>query len=313
MELERLFNRVYLRNFLIALPWIYLIGGTGILAIGIFIEFPCLNWNEFFTALGKTMIAGGVLSTLLKSIQFLGVIKEELSKIISDPEFIKKRYDLEQYWDTVTCALFENKFPAINDLIIKDIKRTYLPTKDTHYYEDSLQIFEIELIDKNLNIIKVIERRSLTMIPSKQPYSYDYPYKIEIKGNAIVRPTVNLDYFKINGIEAETSQSSKTMSGDNLAFGFNANISGGQHSYFIEYQVTRTFPLDRFSIVLFKMNHIHRNLRIQVFFTEINVHFDEAGILAKFVTNYQTKTYIEKEFVGLMYKGQGFTLSLEKK
>ncbi|WP_259070373.1 hypothetical protein HDF24_11330 [Mucilaginibacter sp. X4EP1] len=314
--LQRVIAGFYSKYFYYSLPWITLTIGISLFTFGLVGDFPKDSlWKELLTGLGKTIIAGGILTLLLKSMQIMGIVKEELSKIISDPNYIKNRNDLEEYWDTVTCVLFENKFPAINNLITKNIKRVYLPTKEIHYYENTLEILDIELIDSTLDIVKIVHKSSFTIIPSSIPYNSVYPYKIEIKGTQSCKPTFDLNYIKINDelIKLKDDDISRIEDGYNLVVGFNLEIKGSHSQYLIEHQITRTFPLEECSLLSFKNNNIHHNYRTHLFFRNLKLDFYEAGIIGKFKTVYETSTVIEKEFIGLLYKGQGFILSLEKK
>ncbi|HTE10681.1 MAG TPA: hypothetical protein VK645_06915 [Chitinophagaceae bacterium] len=153
------------RNFLLAIPYIALTIGLFSFLYGTFGTFEFSAWKEFWSGFGKTVLASGIFALLLKTIQFMGVFKEELSKIIYDAKFLENRKDLPEVWENVSRVMFKNKFPKISQAIMHDIRNLYFPTEHVLYYDDYKQILEIELIDEEAQKIEVRQHSTFTIYP----------------------------------------------------------------------------------------------------------------------------------------------------
>ncbi|RZK48025.1 MAG: hypothetical protein EOO99_11635 [Pedobacter sp.] len=300
------------RGFLSSLIWIFLLGGSLLFALGTFVEFSNPKWGELCAGFGKTIIAGGILSVILKSMQFMGVIKEELSKIISDPEYMQNRNDLHLYWAQVTRILFKNKFPDINQYITHDIKEMYLPTNLIHYYDECSEILSIKLIDKVEKVIEIEQRTSFTIIPNDNHSTHNHPYKNYIRlGKNANRCNLNLDYVTVNGRKMNVPLVQEKKKGF-LSSSFAVDLYG-HLKYKIEFQVTKTYSLSDDNVIAFRNNYIHHNYRLQFFLKGVTIDFHEAGTLSKFKTIHENESYVEKQFTGLLYKGQGYIVFLDLK
>lgn len=44
------------------------------------------------------MLSSGIFTAILKSLQFTGIFKEEISKVMVGTDFIKNRNDLPELW-----------------------------------------------------------------------------------------------------------------------------------------------------------------------------------------------------------------------
>src|SRR5690606_14953070 len=104
-------------------PWISVIGGATLLLISIFGDFEHdSRWKELLLSTGKAILAGGVFAVLLKYIQIMGAVREELTKIIYDQQYLKNRNDLPKVWENISKVMFKNKFPKISRDIVNDVK-----------------------------------------------------------------------------------------------------------------------------------------------------------------------------------------------
>ena len=119
------------------LTWVYFT-----IAI-VFILFPNTNyspftdsWNNLIEKIGFIGLTSGVFASVLKSIQFTGLFKEELTKIISGTEFLNNRKDLPELWKKISKSIYDQKFPEISDLLEDRILTTYFPMNNNHYNED---------------------------------------------------------------------------------------------------------------------------------------------------------------------------------
>src|SRR5579862_1646732 len=122
-------------GFKIAIPFITVAVGLVFLATGVFVDFDNPKVHELFLLIGKSLLAGGVVAAIIKSMQFTGLFKSELTEVIFEPKFLENRKDLQSYWEKVSMELFKNKFPDISAKLLKDISTIYFPTNASVYHD----------------------------------------------------------------------------------------------------------------------------------------------------------------------------------
>lgn len=111
--------------------------GVLFIVLGKIDSIPLLpDWKSMFTTLGTILLTSGIFTSLLKTIQYLDIIKEELSKIIYDVDYLKTRNDIDNLWKKINRVVFGERFAEISEAIQKDIKRVYLPNNLERYYKN---------------------------------------------------------------------------------------------------------------------------------------------------------------------------------
>lgn len=98
------------------------------------------------------ILSSGIFAAVLKSIQFTGLFKEEIEKVMLGTDFVKNRMDLPQLWKTISQTIYKRKFPNISEDLENIILDTYFPTNDDYYYEDYIVTINIEEINSNFEI-----------------------------------------------------------------------------------------------------------------------------------------------------------------
>ncbi len=132
-----------------SLPYLMFVIGISAFSYSTFGSFENQNWQLFWKGLGQTILAGGLFAILLKTIQFSGVFKNELEKVIFEPKFLGSRKDLPEYWEKISKELFNDKFPKISKKLLSDITEVYFPTNHTIYYDNVEHIIKIKNIAGN--------------------------------------------------------------------------------------------------------------------------------------------------------------------
>jgi hypothetical protein len=114
-------------------------------------------------ALGKTILAGGFLAFFLKSFQFIGIFRDEISKIIFAKDFLTKTTKTykEEVWKNITNSLYQSSFPKISNKIANIIYDKYVPKGLEFYYENMTVIYEFEKVGDNH--IAIIEKQTFTI------------------------------------------------------------------------------------------------------------------------------------------------------
>lgn len=113
---------------------------------------PSAKVNLVLYNLGLAVFSSGVFAAVLKSIQFTGIFKEELEKIILGTDFVENRKDLDDLWRKISKSIYKSKFPEISSHLEERILKTYFPTDYDYYYEDYIATININGISDELEI-----------------------------------------------------------------------------------------------------------------------------------------------------------------
>lgn len=297
------------KGFQTALPWLTVLIGGLTLAYGSFGTFQDTRWSEFYLIFGKTLLTGGVFAVLLKSMQFMGIFKDEITKVIYDPKYLSNRIDLPEIWQKVSTVLFKNKFPKISEKLLKDVKEIYLPTKEVSYYDNAEHQLEFRIIDKEQKTIKIIDIASLDVVceskDTKTIYEFGYSkdnvneyklLKFSIDGNS--EPKTEITQKLINKVNFEIVKSKLT----------------GKEKYTIEKSSERKICLKEDNISAFNAKKIFNKLKIQIHHDEdIELNLKKSGTLSEFVLKKSNPTFKEFYIEGLIYPEQGYYVVLKIK
>jgi len=300
------------KTFFSALPWILTCAGVLALGMGSFVDFENDKWEKFLQNVGSSILASGIFALVLKSIQFLGVFKEELNEIVYDAKFLKNRLDLPLFWEKVTKVLVKDKFPNIHADLMKDVKDTYLPTSLVQYYDNCSETIEIELIDENKELVKVNHAISFTVIPSEASTVFVHPYRNQIQcADHCPDTSLKLNYVKVNSKQVDT-ELKQVRNKNILESSFELHLKD-KNGYNLEYSVTKVYSLKSDHIISYRTSYIQNNFKVQIFLKGIEANFVEVGTLNNFKTKHNRIDFIEKEYTGLMYKKQGYLATLKMK
>ncbi|MGV8131409.1 MAG: hypothetical protein ACP5N7_04910 [Candidatus Pacearchaeota archaeon] len=300
----------YLKN---SLPIIIILLGALAFIYSVFGSFEDERYKEVWSGFGKTVLAGGFFSLLLKTVQYMGVIKEELSEVIfCDPKYLKKRNDLDIIWGTVSRIIFKDKFPKISGKIIEDVRKLYFPTDHVLYYDDYQQTLEIELIDPKNQTIEVIQRSLYTVFPKDKS-------KFELKTNNRLffnvseqEVSFNISTFKVNG-QTEAPIINSYAKDSYLNTNFVITLEG-KDSYKIESVIYKKYSMLYDNVIGTTKDYIINNFNIKVITKgAIDINFYQVGTLSSFKkTDVLNKTYKEFDYKGLIYPKQGYLMFLKK-
>lgn len=276
------------------------------------------TWKEFWSGTGKTMLAGGVFAVILKSYQFMGIFKEELSKIIYDAKFLNLRSDLPEVWVNVSKVLFKNKFPKINSLITQDVKNIYFPVKDVVYYDKYRQFLRIKLIDPLLQKIEVTQTSEYTIYPTEPlaetPLQLNNWLHYESDSSEVSFKIVS---FRVNGEEITGRKDFRVRSAADpnnktLKTIVEATLSGSD-TYKINCEIVKTYSLNTDNIITLAKEGIIHNLNVRVETSGVKATFKSAGTLKPFakVPVGSAKDYREYDYEGIIYPKQGYHIFLQ--
>jgi len=305
-----MFNKIYQnKSFQNALPWIILIIGGLCGIYSIFFAPIENNWSKLSSLIASSFLAGGVFAVILKSMQFMGIFKDELVKVIYEPKFLQNRHDLVELWEKISKVLFQEKFSNISKKVLKDVNEIYLPTKEVSYYENAEHNMEFKIIDKANKIIEIIDTTTLDIISESKSAKTKYEFGIS--------KDPNMD-FKLISLVIDGNSNCKTTT---VTKQFNettfetkiVNLSG-KDKYRVERKMSFRFDLKEDPICSFHAKKLFNKLKIQLHFENgINIQFRKSGTLSHFIQKKKQNNYIEYYNDGLVYKEQGYFLVLDIK
>jgi len=253
-----------------------------------------------------------VASITLSSLKHLGIFSDELKKILFETKFLRNRKDLPEYWERVTKELLSDKFPKINHLVLNDVREMYLPTSSLKYYENFWQHTNIKLTDRNTEMVEIIQTTKFTVIPvDKHKPDQQYFASSLCNGGKPANATFDLISATINKEKKDiTVEHSKD--GNFLNSKFLLTLSGCD-SYEVEVVIKKTYSLKNDCIMGYRHQNITHNSTLHFQLDGIKIDFNPIGTLKDYETKTQNDTLIVKEYVGLLYKNQGFVAHIKKK
>jgi len=273
------------------------------------------DWKSLFTTIGTILLTSGIFASLLKTIQYLGIIKDELAKIIYDVDYLKNRNDLENYWSMVNNVMFGDKFKDISEAIQKDIKKVYLPNNLERYYKDYHFDIKIERNKNNPDFIEVTQIVTFEVITSEASDGKKLTYR-----NRLIHPqrydkdltSFQIEYWRINDIDQPLLQTEQSTA-SNPEYEI---LLLGSKNYNLERKTKAVYSLevDPFKGYTAK-NYIIDSMVVELEFPEdLDVKFWEIGTLKKFkAVNTTSKNRLIKKYDGLIYKNQGFRFYFKSK
>ncbi|WP_264550207.1 hypothetical protein [Flavobacterium sp. N2820] len=297
------------KGFQSALPWIVLLIGMISFLYGKFGNIENQQVSAVFSDIGKVFLTGGIFGVLLKSMQFMGIFKEEIIKVIYEPKFLENRNDLPELWEKMSTVLFQNKFPNVSEKLLKDVRETYFPTKEITYYENSEHQIELRVIDKANKIIKITETATLDVVCENSKITTSYLF-----GHS----TDDISKFKLLKFTIDGSKPKNSVTKTEEMYGEKFEVTTtelkGKERYAVEKASERTIDLKIDNIIGFDSKKILHKLKIQFHHDEdVEVELMKSGILGNFTLKKENATFKEYQFDGIVYPEQGYNVAIKLK
>jgi hypothetical protein len=299
-------NKIYSsKGFQIALPWMLLIIGLGLLLYTTFGTIDSGSNKELLKSIGNAILVGGVFAVLLKSIQFMGVFKEELTKLIYEPKTLENRIDLPEMWEKMSTVLFRNKFPKISDKVLKDVKDRYFPTSEVSYYENCEHEIGIRIKNKDTRTLLITYNVSLDVVCEKSDSKTKYEFGYSKKHN-----DYKLLKLKVNGIDQMLPKANSRIMSNEEFERYEIPLKGKER-HKIELNFERSLCLDLETYHLFIAKKMFHKLKVQIHHdSDVKVELKKMGT----ITDYNKKKDKEqfKEYIceGIIYPEQGYLIDL---
>jgi len=299
-----------IRNLVASIPYMALLLGGYLFAHGTFGTFENAANKEFVSGLGKTILASGIFALLLKTVQFLGVFKEELSKVVYDQKFLANRKDLMEVWENTSKIIFKNKFPKISKRLLKDITENYFPSQN-FYYEDLEHFITITFADQN--VVEVSYTVNLEIISSAQNEKcvFEFMSAVSFKESE-EEIEIPIRTLKIDGV-LSFPETTKSITNNTLITKHTIALQG-KDSYKIERHEIRRYRLDFDNILYFRAIVLTNNLTVTLDHPDnLSVDFRKCGTIMDFTQHRNTQHVKQFRYNGVIYPQQGYIITLNKK
>lgn len=304
------------KSFFNSIPWLIVAISVALLAFGYFAGLEESQFRTFCRTIGATALASGLFSFLMKSSQYSDIYKEELLSIMYDTEHLAKRKDLPEIWENVSKVLFEDKFPAISKNVTNDVKNSYLLKDHILYYDEYEQTIEIELIDKENEIIKVSQKSSYTIYPTdtgcKIPQTTNNTIKYSDTKDSV---SFVINSFSINGVPQnvilkEIDEKEKKQVKHSFTFKLTDPVKNK-----VEHTITKIYSLKSDYVIGTKKNAIVNNFSLMITLKgDLSIDFHEVGTLKPFTPRNITNQHVKEfKYKGLLYPKQGYLFIVKLK
>lgn len=303
---EKIYNNLF---------WILLIVGIAVIYIS--------SWDTFnvyvqgiLEKIGLSVLSSGVFASVLKSIQFTGLFKKEIEKIVLGTKFIENRNDLPQLWKKVSKSVYDKKFPSISDELDDLILDFYLPIKHKYYYEDFRYTLKIdELTDDNIIkftqsfYFKVILAEGETEAKLESVFAIDKSPEI---GNLINERI----YYKIDGVDILSEITPETTEDEFEKKIKLVTIVQNKKEFLVETSERREYCIKEDNFKLLRVSAITKEMDVSITYPEnMSVSFFNIGLVNKFerkhVEHTRTISRVHKKGLVLPYQGFGIAFGIK--
>ncbi len=263
---------------------------------------------------GLAILSSGIFAAVLKSLQFTGIFRDEITKVMTGTAFIQNRNDLPEIWKDISKCLYKRKFPKISNLLEDTILNTYLPTKAKFYYEDYNVSVCISEINENFEI-SYTQTCEYNVILDENAESAVLEIETEISDDDDPSTSIinDLVYFEVNEKPVELKEDSSTIADPKKTL-YKHELKNGK-IFKIKSKYNRRYPLKNENYKLFRLKYITHGMHVSISFPEdVRVSFFGIGLVNGFKSvNEDFKNHICRILTNnLILPHQGFGMSFEK-
>jgi hypothetical protein len=274
--------------------------------------------NRVVASLGKVFLGSGLFTFMIKSFQYTGIFKEELTKVIFEPKYIENRKDLAKYWTKLSKELFKDKFPAISEQLLNDIRNKYMPTNHIIYYDNVEHLIQIRLDNPSTGESTLERQYTLTAIPENPNECHTYGFSVNVPYKENESEVSFETEIYINNIKIDQSDfreiSSETQPVNAIIRKFEIDLIG-EKQYFIKRREIIKYNLYFDNIIYFQANKICNNLRVEIHYPKnlLNIDLKKCGALGDFVKDHDLDNSARFSHNKLIYPEQGYYLNIKPK
>lgn len=307
-----------------SLPWILVGVGLAFIIIGFIFE-DSIKVYKFLTTTGSAILSSGVFAVILKTFQFVGVFKDELSKVITGNEYINRlsTESKTKLWKELAKSIHKDSFPKLSDDLHEKILNNYFPTDKQYYYRKYVMKCEAKLIDKENKIVETTESTYLTIVPKSKDELIEIPFVFRTTIDENDEKTT-VDLIKLERDEEDISgqcRSEPVIEKNNgkvcIIYKYDVQLHG-KEEYSLIREVKKKFcinadPYSRFDPTTFIQDS---SVHVKILDPGLSVVFVESGTIKHFDDRYKDKKVdlgcldkeIDKTSDEILFPGQGYVL-----
>lgn len=269
-----------------------------------------------FEKMGIAIFSSGVFAAVLKSIQFTGIFKEEIEKIILGTRFVENRSDLPKLWKRISRSVYKKKFPEISNELQEIILNSYFPTNHPYYFEDFRITINIEELTEDLIVkftqsykIKVVLAEGETEAMMEHYFSVD-------KFDEMEKYINKREYYKIDGEDRLPTMIPEESENEFKKIQIYRTTVTDKKSFILETKEKREYCIKEDNYKIFRVNSITKEMDVSVNYpNNMCVSFFNIGVIDEFEHKHiEHQNYIGRiHKKGLILPKQGFGLTLAKK
>jgi hypothetical protein len=292
---------------------IFLLAGLALIYASTSFSEACF-WHGILEKLGLSVFSSGVFAAVLKSIQFTGLFKEEIEKVMLGSEFIKKRNDLVDLWKKVSNAVYKSKFPELSHELDEIILNTYFPTDKEYYYRDYRVTINIDELTGD-DVIKFTQTCKFYVVLSGEIPETKIETSITIDKVDGEKTFKNeIEYYRVDGKDIEPTIVPHDKD-DSEIFDYSVTIKGKKEFYF-EKKDKRQYSIKNDNTKLFRVGSITKEMDVSIVYPDnMEVTFFNIGLVNDFEKKHvEHKRSISRTHKkGIILPHQGFGLSFRRK
>ena len=329
--------------------WLILIPGTLLFFSNLLHDLLSLNWFskstvDAFHRLGSVLLISGFVGTIMKSMQFAGIFKEELEKIISQEilkevlrvelqeskcdlvtkndlqtglktitmssRHLKSRDDLEKLWQQISKIIYLKKFPAIKNDSVNSIVGPYTPTKHNFYYENMKFRIAVTQVSEDMYIqYTEILNFDIIMATGNTEVELEYTVKNDISETHKIENEL-VEAFVDNEVIGMAPETRKI--GNSIHTSYKIRIEG-KNKYKVSLKFKKSDSLLTGNYLLYRTQRLTKGMDIDVSYPkDIHVSFFEIGVVGKFEQSDTENRIIRSHINGVILPEQGAGITFQK-
>lgn len=301
--------------------WLLLLLGTICLVLSHWPPAFLAGATNLLSSTGSAILSGGIFAVILKSIQFLGIFREELAAMIYERRFLEGRKDVENIWREVSRVLYKRKFPEISDEIEKRILEEYFPTKKNCYYDRLIQSIRYEFLDDTKRLVRVEEELMFTVKPAGASEKVEVPYGALIsKDVSDTEICYELSAVEIDGDDETAKYSALMEVAENDEGGRTYRVQfalllEGKEKYEVKIKHLKICSPDFDNTKVFTVSRFIRTVDLTVTYpAELEIDFFSMGTAKDFESGPgDYRGHLRKMFNELLFPSQGYRLIIRRR
>ncbi|NER18762.1 hypothetical protein [Spongiivirga citrea] len=271
------------------------------------------DWQSILEKAGIAVLSTGVFAAVLKSLQFLGLFKEELEKIILSSDFVEHRTDLDNLWKKITSALYKQKFPDLNHHINNAILNTYLPINEDYYYKEVRVTLNIHELTEDF-MLSFTQTTEIDVVVEKGVKECTFTHtfrRVKESDDNIINEK---EYFYVDDEDLLEKIKKEPKEDENEVVTKYEYTVSDKKTFTLKTQEKRKYPILNDNYKIFRVEKFTKEFDVSISYPDnVRVSFFNVGVAEPFEKKHtihsNTISRVHKKGVILPYQGFGITFA----